>query len=364
MAKKTEAPPEPAAPKEKPEERKLEAAKRAAEEGSGLRRAAMLFIGLGTEVASAVSRHLSDDEIERITAEIISMGSITADQKRQIMKDFSESAVARNFISQGGEAYAREMLISSLGERKAKAIMSRFRGSGESNCFGLISNVDPPSLAAFLKNEHPQTIALVLSTLPTDQAAKILVQLPEDKRTSVAYRMATVERPSPEVIAEIQSVLGEYVQADFQDMGMSFGGTSHVAETFNEIEQSIWKTIIDEIEEFDPNIASEIKTQMFTFGDLILLDNKSIQAMLKEVDSQDLALALKGATSEVKDLVYRNMSKRASAAIKEEMEYMGAVRISDVEAAQQRIIEVVRKLESEGAVYIAGHGGEEGGYIE
>ncbi len=333
-------------------------------EMSGVTRAAMLMIALGTEAASEITRHLSDEELEDLSAEIVAVGTISADEKTSIMQEFMDSAMARNYILKGGEDYAREMLISSLGERKAKAIMSRFRGMGETNYFGLISNVDPPSIANFLKNEHAQTVALVLSTLPTAQAGQILLNIPEEKRTSVAYRMATIERPSAEVIAEIQGVLGDYVLTDFQDMGIQFGGTTHVAETFNEIEQSVWRGILDEIEEVDMAVADDIKNQMFTFGDLVLLDNKSVQSLLKEVDSKDLGLSLKGSTDEVKDLVFGNMSKRAGTAIREEMEFMGAVRVSDVEAAQQRIIEVVRSLEAEGTIFIAGRGGEEGGLIE
>ncbi len=334
------------------------------EEMSGTTRAAMLMIALGTEAASEITRHLNDEELEDLSAEIVAVGTISAGEKAAIMTEFMDSAMARNYILKGGEDYAREMLISSLGERKAKAIMSRFRGMGETNYFGLISNVDPPSIANFLKNEHAQTVALVLSTLPTAQAGQILLNIPEEKRTSVAYRMATIERPSAEVIAEIQGVLGDYVLTDFQDMGVQFGGTTHVAETFNEIEQSIWKGIIDEIEEVDMEVANDIKKQMFTFGDLVLLDNKSVQSVLKEVDSKDLGLSLKGTTGEVKDLIFGNMSKRAATAIKEEMEFMGAVRVSDVESAQQRIIEVVRSLEAEGTIFISGRGGEEGGLIE
>ena len=210
---------------------------------------------------------------------------------------------------------------------------------------------------------HLGGIALVLGTLPTDQAGQILVLLPEEMRTDVVYRMATCERPSPEVISEIQGVLGDYVLTDFQDMGMQFGGTTQVAETFNEIEQSVWKGILDEIEELDLDIAEEIKQQMFTFSDLVLLDQSAIQSILKEVDSKDLALALKGATAEVRTLIFDNMSKRATTAVKEEMEYMGAVRVSEVETAQQAIIEVVRTLENEGTIVLSGRG-EEAALIE
>ncbi|MCP4548747.1 MAG: flagellar motor switch protein FliG [bacterium] len=329
----------------------------------GVTKAAMLLISLGTEAATEITRHLTDDELEDISQEIVSLGAITPEDKKDVIQDFTETALAREFISQGGEEYAREMLIGSLGERKAKAILNRFRGASENNYFGLISTVDADSIANFLKKEHPQTIALVLGTLPTDHAGQILVLLPEEMRTSIAYRMATCERPSPEVITEIQGVLGDYVLTDFQDVGMQFGGTTQVAETFNEIEQSVWKNILEEIEEIDLNIADEIKQQMFTFSDLVMLDTNSIQAILKEVDSKDLALALKGAAAEVKTLIFDNMSKRAAAAVREEMEYMGAVRVAEVEGAQQAIIEVVRTLENEGTIVISGRG-EEAALIE
>ena len=332
---------------------------------SGIERAATLMIALGSEAAAEITRYLSDNELEDISAEIVALGAITSIEKDVVIEEFYQTTMARDFISQGGEEYAREMLIGSLGERKAKAIMSRFRGMGESNYFGLISNVNAESIANFLKKEHPQTIALVLSTLPREQAGKILAAMPEDMRATISYRMATIERPSTEVISEIQAVLGDYVMTDFQDMGESFGGTTHVAETFNEIEQSVWKPVLEEIEEIDPDLAQAIKSQMFTFTDLVLLDNNSVQSVLKEVDSKDLGLALKGASEEVKSLIYENMSKRAMKAIKEEMEYMGAVRVTDVEAAQSRIIEVVRAQESEGLIFIEGRGGTKGGgYIE
>jgi len=354
-----------AEPTETPAPAKAAPGKKKEAVSPGVHRAAQLLIALGAEAAAAISGHLSDSELEDISAEIVALGSISPGDKRTVIKEFYATAMAREYIAQGGEDYAREMLINSLGERKAKAIMARFRGMTDSSAFAMLSNVDAPSITNFLKKEHPQTIALVLSSLSTSQAAQILTQLPEDVRTTVAYRMATIERPSAEVIGEIRGVLGDYIDTNFQDMSMKFGGTTHVAETFNEIEQSVWKGILDEIEEEDPKIAEEIKTQMFTFADLVLLDNKSIQSVLKEVDSKDLALALKGAGAEVKDLIFRNMSKRAMTAIKEEMEYMGAVRVSEVEGAQARIIEVVRNLDAEGAIYIEGRGGgKQDGLIE
>jgi flagellar motor switch protein FliG len=330
----------------------------------GMTRAAMLMIALGREAASEITRHLADEDLAALSAEIMALGSISPEMKRKVLREFAETARGGDYLMQGGEDYAREMLVGSLGERKAKAILSRFRSGGDGNYFGLINSVDPPSIANFLKKEHPQTIALVLSTLPTAQAGQILANLPEEARASVAYRMATIERPSPEVIAEIQAVLGDYVLTDVPEIGVKFGGTTHVAETFNEIDQAVWKSILEGIEDVDQAIAQDIKNQMFTFGDLVLLDNKSVQAVMKEVDSKDLALALKGATNEVRSLIFANMSKRATTAIREEMDYMGAVRVSEVEAAQSRIIDVLRNLEAEGAIFIAGRGGKEGGLIE
>ena len=347
-----------------PESAPAPAAGTGSPEPSGVTRAAMLMIALGKEAASEITRHLGDEELAALSVEIMALGSISPAMKRNVLREFAEMAQGGEYLLQGGEEYAREMLVGSLGERRAKAILGRFRGGGDSNYFGLINNVDPPSIANFLKKEHPQTIALVLSTLPTGQAGQILANLPEAVRTTIAYRMATIERPSPEVIAEIQAVLGDYVLTDVPDIGVKFGGTTHVAETFNEIDQAVWKSILEGIEDVDQAVAQDIKNQMFTFGDLVLLDNKSIQAVMKEVDSKDLALALKGATNEVRGLIFANMSKRAATAVREEMDYMGAVRVSEVEGAQSRIIDVLRNLEAEGAIYIAGRGGKEGGLIE
>ncbi|MDP6418806.1 MAG: flagellar motor switch protein FliG [Candidatus Krumholzibacteria bacterium] len=331
---------------------------------TGLNQAAKLLVSLGPEAASLITKHLNESELEAVSNEILNLGPVTAEEKKRVISRFYETATERRFISQGGEEYARRILSATLGDRRAGALIDRFQEGGENNFFGQINSVDPPTVANFLKKEHPQTIALVLSSLPSRQAGQILVNLPDEIKSLVAYRMATIERPSSEVISEIQSVLGDYVNTDFQDLGIKFGGTSQVAETFNEIEQNVWRDILDEIGEIDSDVAEEIKNQMFTFGDLILLDNKSVQSLLKEVDSKDLTLALKGASEEVRELLFRNMSRRAGETIREEMEYMGAVRVSEVENAQQRIIDTVRDLEAEGLIYIEGRGGEESAFIE
>lgn len=332
--------------------------------GSGLYEAATLLVSLGPEAATLITKHLAPEELELISSEIHNLGTITPRDKKNVIKKFYDTATEREFIAQGGEDLAMKLLSSNLGERKAKALLDRFKDGGKSDYFAMINEVDAPTVANFLKKEHPQTIALVLASLPSGQAGQILLNLPEEVRTSVSYRIATIERPSSEVIGEVQNVLGEYVSSDFQEINVQFGGTNHVAETFNEIDQSVWRGILEEIGDMDPQIAEEIKNQMFTFADLILLDNKSVQSLLKEIDSKDLTLALKGASEEVRDLVLRNMSKRAGKMIEEEMEYLGAVRVSEVEAAQQRIIDTVRDLEMEGTVYIAGRGGEESAFIE
>ncbi len=332
--------------------------------GSGLFEAAKLLVSLGGDAATLITKHLEPEELELLTSEIHSLGTITPQEKKTVIKKFYDTATDREFIAQGGEDMALKLLSSNLGERRAKAMLDRFKDGGKSDYFSMINEVDAPTVANFLKSEHPQTIALVLASLPSSQAGQILLNLPEDLRTSVSYRIATIERPSSEVIGEVQSVLGEYVSSDFQEINVQFGGTNHVAETFNEIDQSVWRGILEEIGDMDPEVAEAIKNLMFTFADLILLDNKSVQNLLKEVDSKDLTLALKGASEEVQDLITRNMSKRAGKMIAEEMEYLGAVRVSEVETAQQRIIDTVRDLEMEGQVYIAGRGGEESAFIE
>jgi flagellar motor switch protein FliG len=332
--------------------------------GSGLFEAAKLMVSLGGEAATMITKYLDPEELEILTSEIHTLGTISPGEKKTVIKKFYDTATDREFIAQGGEDLALKLLSSNLGERRAKALMDRFKDGGKSDYFSIINDVDAPTVANFLKSEHPQTIALVLSSLPSGQAGQILLNLPEDARTSVAYRIATIERPSSEVIGEVQSVLSEYVSTDFQESNVLFGGTSHVAETFNEIDQGIWRNVLEEIGDMDPDVAEEIKNQMFTFADLILLDNKSVQNLLKEIESKDLTLALKGGSEGVKDLILRNMSKRAGSTIREEMEYLGAVRVSEVETAQQRIIDTVRDLEMEGQIYIAGRGGDESAFID
>jgi len=321
-------------------------------------------VSLGTEAASLISKHLTERELETLSREIHALGHISPEQKREVIRRFYNTVSDRDFVSSGGEDYAQKLLAASLGERKAKSLLEKFKDGDKKNVFGMLERVDAPTAANFLKKEHPQTIALVLATLPTRYSGQIIMNLPEEVRTNVSYRMATIERPGSEVITEIQGILGEYVNKDASQVSAKFGGTSHVAETFNEIEQAVWRNILEEIGDLDPEIAEEIKNQMFTFADLILLDNKSVQTLLKEVDSKELIMALKGSSDEVRDLVFRNMSKRAGGMIKEEMEFLGAVRVSEVEGAQQRIIDIVRDLEMEGQIFIAGRGEDDSGFVD
>ena len=330
----------------------------------GLKQAAQLMVSLGPEASSMISKYLSRGELEMISREIHSLGNISPLEKKAVVRKFYETAYDRDFVSSGGEEYARKLLAASLGERKADSLLEKFREGDRDNIFGMLERVDASTAANFLKKEHPQTIALILATLPTRYSGQVLMNLPEEVRTNVSYRMATIEHPGSEVIVEIQEILGEYVNTDVHQVNMKFGGTAHVAETFNEIDQSIWRNILEEIGDIDPVVAEEIKNQMFTFADLILLDKKSMQTLLKDIDNKELIMALKGASEEVHDLVFRNMSKRAGGMIKEEMEFLGAVRVSEVESAQQRIIDTVRDLEMDGQIFIAGRGEDDSGFVE
>jgi len=328
---------------------------------TGAQKAAVFLLSLGEEQAIDVMRSFSSREIKILANSIRDLGTMEPQLVDAVHQQFLENARQGGMTLANRAAFVR-VANQALGEKAADVLA--YLESDESGALSAVDEIDDRTLANLLHKEHPQTIALVLSTLPTPQAGQILAALPEDARTTVAYRMATIERPSPEVIAEIQAVLGDFVQTEVPDLGAKFGGTSHLASSLNEIDQGVWRGILDGIEDLDAAVAQDIKNQMFTFSDLVLLDNKSIQAVMKEVDSKDLALSLKGATQEVRELVFGNMSKRATTAIREEMDYMGPVRVSEVEVGQGRIIDVVRRLEAEGAIYIAGRGGKEGGIIE
>ncbi len=321
-------------------------------------KAAVLVIALGPELAAGVLRHLRDEEVELLTLELTNVRHITPEQRRSVLEEFRHTAEAKGYIQQGGLAYARELLQKALGAPKAMEIINRLTASLQVRPFDFIRRTDPGQVLNYLQNEHPQTIALVLAYLDRKQAAAILAALPPDLQAEVARRIATMDRTSPEVVREVERILERRLAAFMTQSATVSGGAKAVAEVLSHVDRSTEKTIMQQLERDEPGLAEEIKKLMFTFDDIVTLDDRSLQRVLREIDlNNDLPLALKLAGDQVKEKIFRNLSQRAVENLKENIEYLGPVRLRDAEAAQQRIVAVIRRLEEEGEIVI-GRGGE------
>ncbi|MFC1490838.1 flagellar motor switch protein FliG [Candidatus Latescibacterota bacterium] len=336
------------------------AATKAVADMSNREKAAIILIAMGTEISAAIMRHLSDSEIEKLTTQIALVDNIDSKTEMAVLNEFYSMIQASEYISEGGMDYAREVLEASLGKNRANGIVKKIQETLHPSGFSLLKDVDPIHLLEFIRNEHPQTIALVLSQLNPAQAAGVLGQLPEDVQTDVAMRIATMEKITPEVIHEVESVLDVHLKEVISGNLSATGGIKAVSSILNLVDRSTEKSILGNMEMENPELTSNIKNLMFVFEDLLILDDKSIQMILKEVDTKDLAIALKASSDELKDKVFKNVSERVIDMIKEEMEYAGPIRLSVVEETQQRIVEVVRRLEEEQQIVIVrgGEGGE------
>ncbi len=328
-------------------------------EVTGAHKAAILIVTLGADISGKVLQELNEGEIENITVEIANLKDVSPKLEEKVIKEVSELIQAQQYINQGGVEYAKNVLETALGHSKAVEILKRLEGSLKATGFARIKNIDPKQLVNFIQNEHPQTISLILSQLAHGQAAQILSDLEPELQAEVAFRMATMEKISPEIINELEGVLEAlFEEVGTRDLSIS-GGTKTVAEILNLMETSSEKAILESMEAENPELAAEIKNLMFVFEDVVLLDDRSIQRVLKDVETKDLAIALKAASDEVKDKIYTNVSERVGAMIQEEIEFMGPMRLSDVEGGQQRIVETIRRLQDEGQIIIAGRGGKE-----
>ena len=322
-------------------------------------KAAILLVALGPEAASQIYQFLTPDEIENLTVEIARMGKVTSEIRESIIEEFHELCVAQEFIAEGGIDAAREMLITAFGAERAGVIVDRVLQALQVMPFDFLKKADAMQIITFIQNEHPQTIALIMAYLQPSQAAAILSGLPQDLRAEVARRIATLDKTPPEVIREVESVLqrklSSVVSTDFSHAG----GVKSLVDVLNWVDRSTEKTILESLAESNPEIAEEVKKLMFVFEDIILLDDRAIQQVLKEVDTKELAVALKGVGENTQARIYKNMSERAAAMMKEEMEFMGPVRLRAVEESQQRIVNIIRKLEEAGEIIVARGGGEE-----
>jgi flagellar motor switch protein FliG len=317
-------------------------------------------VTLGSEVSAQIFKHLRDDEIEQLTLEIARLPRVESEERKEVMKEFQQMIMAQEFIAQGGIEYAREVLEQALGSEKAVSVINRLISSLEVKPFDFIRKTEPTQLLNFIQNEHPQTIALILSYLPPESASTILAALPQEIQSDVTRRIAFMDRTSPEVLREIERVLEKKLSSFIGQDVSAVGGIGAVVEMLNNSDRATEKAILEGLGEEDPELVEEIKKRMFVFEDITLLDDRSTQRVLREVEIPDLALALKGTDETIKDKIFSNMPKRAAAMLKDELEFMGPVRAKDVEDAQQKVVNVIRQLEESGEIIIArgGKGGE------
>jgi len=329
------------------------------EDLTGKQKAAIFLVTLGAEVSSEVFKHLREDEIEVLTFEIARLENINSEDRDMVLQEFQELMMASDFISSGGIDYARELLEKSLGSQKAVDIINRLTSSLKTRPFDFVRRTDPAHLLNFIQQEHPQTIALILAYLEPLKASQILGNLPQEKQSDVAKRIATMDRTSPEILREVERVLEKKLSSLSSEDYTSAGGVGSIVDILNLVDRTTEKTIIESLEEEDPELAEEIKKRMFVFEDIIMLDDRAVQRVMREVDTAELAKALKSVDPEVQDKIFRNMSKRAAALLKEDMDFMGPTRRKDVEEAQQKIVSVIRKLEEQGEVVIARSGEED-----
>jgi flagellar motor switch protein FliG len=326
---------------------------------TGKQKAAILLISLGPDVSAQVYKHLSEEEIEKLSLEISSVKKVDSSMKDEVMEQFHQTALAQDYISQGGVGYAKTVLEKAFGKQEASEIINRLTSTLQVRPFDFARKADPQQLLNFIQNEHPQTIALILSYLDPEQSGQILSSLPQEMQADIARRIATMESTSPEIIGQVEQVLEKNISSALMDDYTQTGGIQAVVEVLNGVDRSTERTILDALETRDPELAEEIKKRMFVFEDIVILDNRAIQRVIREVENEDLRLALKIASDEVKEIIFKNMSQRMAESFREEMEYMGPVRLKDVEEAQTRIVAAIRRLEDIGEIVIARGGGDD-----
>ncbi len=329
------------------------------EDYTGIQKAAILLITLGPEKSAAIFKHLKDEEIEQLTLEIANTRSIAQSTKDAILEEFYQVCLAQQYIAEGGISYAKELLEKALGSEKAMDVIGRLTASLQVRPFEFVRKTDASQLLNFIQDEHPQTIALILAYLSAQQAATIVGALPPDKQADVAKRIAQMDRTSPDVIKEVERVLEKKLSSLVNQDYTIAGGVDAVVEILNTVDRATEKHILETLEIEEPELADEIRKKMFVFEDILSLDDKSIQRVLRDVDNNELAISLKSTTEQVQEAVFRNLSKRLAVMIKEDMEYMGPVRMKDVEESQQKIVNIIRKLEDSGEIIVSRGGGDD-----
>jgi flagellar motor switch protein FliG len=323
-----------------------------------LRKAAVFIMALGPEAGGQVLTCLPEELVERVTHAIAHAGQIPFAEKKEVLADFVRLSSSISGIAFGGEETAKNILEAGFGTHRASSLLSRVTSYSQIKSFEHLRSLDALTVANYLKNEHSQTVAVVLAHMDPRDSGPILELLPAELQGEVAYRMAVLDSPNADALKVVEEVLATQLQGEVNASRGKYGGRKQVAEILNETDKETWQEILDEMREIDDEVANEVNNLMFIFEDIVLMNDKYIQEILKEIDGKELTLALKGATEEIQDKIFNNMSKRAAMGIKEDMEYMGPVRLSEVEEAQQRIVEVVRSLEEAGTIVI-GKGGKD-----
>lgn len=332
----------------------------ASTELSGKEKASILLITLGPEKSALVFKHLREEEIESLTLEIANTNAIMPDVKEAVLDEFYQICVAQQYITEGGLAYAKNILERALGEGKALEVISKLTVSLKAKPFEFFRKADPMQILNFIQNEHPQIIALILSYLQPTQAAAVLSELSPDKQADVARRIAIMDRTSPEVIKEVERALEKKLSLLMTEEYASIGGVDSVVEILNVVDRATEKNIMETLETEDIELSEEIRKKMFVFEDILTLDSRSVRTVLmQDIDNRELAISLKGTSDAVKELILSNVSKRMAAMIQEEMDFLGPIRRSDIEEAQQKIVGIIRRLQETGEIIVARGGGDE-----
>lgn len=325
---------------------------------TGRQKVAIVIIALGPKAGAEVFKHLKPEEMDELTLEIAALGPISSELKQKVLNEFYETAVAQNYLTEGGLAYARSVLEQALGSERANEVLERLAAAIQVSPFEFLRRTDASQILNVVSNEHPQTVALILAYLPPDTAGQVVSSLPAELQSEVAMRLALMDRTAPEVIREIENVLERKLSKVINQDFTTAGGVKALVEVLGKVDRSTEKTILESLEEQSPELADEVRRLMFLFEDIVMLDDRSIQQVLREVDGKDLAIALKGQGENVQEKIFKNMSSRAAEIIKEDLEFMGPVRVSQVEEAQQKIVAVIRKLEDAGTIIVA-RGGDD-----
>ena len=326
---------------------------------TGLQKASILLISLGPNKSAQIYKHLSEEEIELLTLEIANTRNISSQIKEKVLDEFYNICLGQQYITEGGINYARELLETALGKDQAIAVINKLTASLQVRPFEFARKTDASQINNFIQDEHPQTIALILAYLPSGQAATVLSELPLEKQADVAKRIAQMDRITPDIIHEVEKNLERKFSSMINQDYTIAGGVDSIVDILNSVDRGTEKNIMENLELDDPELTDEIKRKMFIFEDIITLDNRSIQRVLREIDNNDLALALKNSNQEVQKVIFGNVSQRLASMIREDMEYMGPVRVKDVEEAQLKIVNVIRRLEDVGEIIISRSGGDE-----